>query len=88
MSKEGRGLVCVFCGEGFGYSGETPDEETLRAAVDHEKDCPNNPYKAQIARFREAIDSLMAWDHGQFMATGAWVVPVEVRKKIMAALHP
>jgi hypothetical protein len=52
---EGRGLVCVFCGEGFGYSGQTPDEATLKAAVDHEKECPNNPYKAEIEKLQQEV---------------------------------
>lgn len=44
-----RGLVCVFCGEGFGYAGDTPDEMILRTAIHHEKECPKNPYLAEIA---------------------------------------
>jgi hypothetical protein len=45
-----RGLVCMFCGEGFGYHGQTPDEATLRAAVAHEKECPKSPYRAEVER--------------------------------------
>ena len=44
-----RGIVCMFCGEGFGYCGEKPDDETMKAAVDHEKVCPENPYLAEIS---------------------------------------
>jgi hypothetical protein len=43
-----RGLVCLFCGEGFGYAGQEPSEEILRTAVEHEAKCLNNPYKARI----------------------------------------
>lgn len=53
--SEERGLVCVFCGEGFGYAGDTPDEATLKAAVDHEKECLNNPYKAEIRYLRSVL---------------------------------
>lgn len=56
-NKRGRGLICVFCGESFGYEGETPDEATLKAAVDHEKDCRKNPYKAEIAMLKEALST-------------------------------
>lgn len=56
----GRGLVCTFCGEGFGYVGKMPDEATLKAAVDHEKVCPRNPYKAEIARLTDTLAALMA----------------------------
>lgn len=51
---DSRALVCMFCGEGFGYSGETPDESTLKAAIEHEKECPKNPYKAEIERLKVA----------------------------------
>jgi hypothetical protein len=53
--KRERGLVCLFCGEGFGYAGQTPDEATLKAACDHEALCPRNPYKAEVERLREYI---------------------------------
>ncbi len=57
MSETGRGLVCMFCGEGFGYEGSTPDEATLKAAVAHEKECPKNPYKAEIALYKGLLES-------------------------------
>jgi len=50
-----RGLVCVFCGAGFGYAGEQPTEYILKASVDHEKECPNNPYLAEIAALKSAL---------------------------------
>lgn len=53
-AEQERGLVCCFCGEGFGYAGEKPDEATLKAACDHEAQCPKNPYLAKIARLVEA----------------------------------
>lgn len=52
MTQE-RGIVCMFCGEGFGYAGDNPDDETMKAAVDHEKVCPQNPYLAEIADLKE-----------------------------------
>lgn len=52
---EGRALVCMFCGEGFGYVGKSPDEETIKTAVSHEKDCTRNPYKAEIARLHDVV---------------------------------
>ena len=58
---EERGLVCLFCGEGFGYAGQTPDEATLKAACDHEALCPRNPYKAQVETLREAGRRLLAY---------------------------
>ena len=57
MGDKGRGLVCMFCGDGFGYEGSTPDESTLKAAFDHEKNCLKNPYKATIVSLeRELVD--------------------------------
>ena len=53
--KRERGLVCLFCNEGFGYAGQTPDEATLKAACGHEALCPRNPYKAEISRLRDAL---------------------------------
>lgn len=67
MTQE-RGIVCMFCGEGFGYDGEKPDDETMKAAVDHEKACPENPYLAEIADLKEQfriatiyISEYIAW---------------------------
>jgi hypothetical protein len=50
--KSGRGLVCVFCGMGFGYAGQEPDEETLKDACEHEAHCPKNPYLEEIAELK------------------------------------
>lgn len=68
-----RGLVCVFCGEGFGYVGETPTDEELEQAVNHEKKCPKNPYIAKIDRLKSELKDMtnlkekqeeeMAWLH-------------------------
>jgi len=44
-----RGLVCLFCGEEFGYAGTKPDEKILQEACNHEAQCPENPYKKRIA---------------------------------------
>jgi len=61
-AKEGsagkRGLVCMFCGEGFGYAGKTPDEATVKAAYGHEAECTRNPYKARIGDLQAALSSL------------------------------
>ena len=59
--KRERGLVCLFCGEGFGYAGQAPDEATLKAACAHEALCPRNPYKAEIERLRDAGRRLLAY---------------------------
>lgn len=58
-SLASHGIVCMFCGEGFGYEGQTPDEATLKSAADHERECPKNPYKARIASLEGAIKSLL-----------------------------
>jgi hypothetical protein len=55
MGDKDRGIVCMFCGEGFGYSGEKPDEQTMKAAVDHEKECPENPYTKRIKFLETAL---------------------------------
>jgi len=52
-TETGRALICMFCGEGFGYEGSTPDEATLITAVEHEKTCLRNPYKAEINRIKQ-----------------------------------
>jgi hypothetical protein len=52
-----RGCVCMFCGKGFGYAGLTPDEATLKAAYEHEAECPRNPYKERIAKLEEALNA-------------------------------
>jgi len=54
-NKQNRGLVCMFCGEVFGYAGQIPDEVTIKTALDHEALCPHNPYKAEISRLRDAL---------------------------------
>ena len=54
MTQE-RGIVCMFCGEGFGYAGEKPDDETMKAAVDHEKTCLENPYLKRIAELETEL---------------------------------
>jgi hypothetical protein len=47
--KDGeRGIVCCFCGEGFGYAGQKPDDATLKQAYEHEALCPDNPYLKRI----------------------------------------
>ena len=58
--KNERGLVCVFCGEGFGYAGKIPTEATLKAACDHEAQCVHNPYKAEIKRLEARCKELEA----------------------------
>ena len=60
-----RGLVCCYCGEGFGYAGETPDEDTLKAAYQHEANCIHNPYIAEIKRLRDAGKELLEYSTGQ-----------------------
>ena len=55
MNERKRGLVCLFCGEGFGYEGEVPDEATLKAAFDHESICENNPYKTRINELENVL---------------------------------
>ena len=57
MSEE-RGLICVFCGKGFGYAGKIPTEATLKAACDHEAQCVHNPYKAEIKRLEARCKEL------------------------------
>ena len=57
MEKE-RGIVCMFCGKGFGYVGEKPDDETMNAAINHEKVCPKNPYIAEIAKLAARVELL------------------------------
>jgi len=87
-----RGIVCMFCGEGFGYCGEKPDDETMKAAVDHEKVCPENPYLAEISdlkgKFR--IATVLASEYK------AWVEKAEreneqlreaIKKTIAENLH-
>lgn len=54
MTQE-RGILCMFCGEGFGYAGDKPDDETMKAAVNHEKDCPKNPYTYRIKMLEDLI---------------------------------
>ena len=53
-----RGLVCCFCGEGWGYEGEKPTEDLLKEAVGHEAKCPRNPYLSEISRLRAALESI------------------------------
>ena len=67
----GRGLVCMFCGEGFGYAGESPDVATLKAAVDHETDCAKNPYKAEIERLT-GVNKILA-DGQTESQSGPWM---------------
>jgi hypothetical protein len=50
-----RGIVCCFCGEAWGYVGETPTDELIKEAVDHEKTCPNNPYLKTISEAASII---------------------------------
>lgn len=54
--KRERGLVCCFCGKGFGYASELPKEKDLKAAYEHEAQCPKNPYLAKITLAREALE--------------------------------
>jgi len=54
-----RGLVCMFCGEGFGYVGQTPTSEELERAYNHEKECPNNPYLKRIAELEGEMGGLL-----------------------------
>jgi hypothetical protein len=54
-SARKRGLVCMFCGEAWGYEGEQPTEALLKDAVEHEAKCPRNPYLAEIASLRHAL---------------------------------
>ena len=53
---QARGVVCYFCGKGWGCAGETPDAATFKAACDHEAECPRNPYKAAIASLAVMVD--------------------------------
>jgi hypothetical protein len=48
----------MFCREGFGYEGETPDEETIKAAYEHESKCPLNPYLQKLDAQAELIAGL------------------------------
>lgn len=57
--EKGRGLVCVFCGQGFGYAGEKPDKATLKAAIDHEAACPRNPYLEEITRLKDLLTAAL-----------------------------
>ena len=61
-----RGLVCMFCGDGFGYAGSAPEEPALKAAVAHERKCPKNPYKNEIYRLRTDVERMStrarAWE--------------------------
>jgi len=50
-----RRIVCCFCGKAWGYAGEKPTPTIIKAAVDHEKDCPQNPYQAEIARLKAEL---------------------------------
>lgn len=59
MSEEKRGMICAFCGEGFGYAGEKPDEATLKKAYEHEAICPKNPYKKEVEDLKDSIRSLL-----------------------------
>lgn len=59
MPEQERGLVCCFCGAGFGYGGEKPNEDILKAACDHEAKCPKNPYLATIAHLVEALNRFL-----------------------------
>ena len=52
-----RGIVCMFCGKGWGYVGEEPKEEDIKSACDHEAKCDKNPYLQEIARLRKAIQT-------------------------------
>lgn len=52
-----RGIVCCFCGKGWGYVGKKPTERVLRVAVDHEKRCPKNPYSARIKLLEKTLKS-------------------------------
>ena len=72
MTQE-RGIVCMFCGDGFGYAGEKPDDETMKAAVDHEKVCPENPYLKRIAE----LEIELRW-YGHTIAGGG---PISGYKK-------
>lgn len=58
-----RGLVCMFCGEGFGYVGDKPDEITIKTAYEHEAKCSNNPYKAEIERLKAALIAIEKFGH-------------------------
>ena len=58
-SVQKRGLVCMFCGEGFGYAGQLPDEATLKAANEHEGQCDKNPYKAKIVKLQTTLKSIV-----------------------------
>ena len=57
--KRERGIVCAFCGEGFGYAGEIPDDDTLKKAFEHEAICPKNPYKKEVNSLKDAIRLLL-----------------------------
>lgn len=48
-----RGIVCCFCGEAWGYEGETPSEELIKNAYEHERTCLSNPYIIQIKSLEE-----------------------------------
>jgi len=64
--KLARSCVCMFCGEGFGYVGEKPDEATIKAAYDHESSCRNNPYLARIAELEaEILELKQAVENGR-----------------------
>ena len=62
-----RGIVCCFCGEAWGYEGDNPTDALLKAAVDHEAECPRNPYISEINTLRNALREIHAeasttWD--------------------------
>ena len=56
-----RGLVCCFCGEGWGYEGEQPTEALLKEAVDHEAQRPRNPYLSEISRLRSTLERIRSF---------------------------
>jgi len=75
-----RGLVCLFCGKGFGYAGEKPDEATLKAACDHEAECPDNPYKKKIAELTEALKAASPPPSREAREAAAVVLRIEISR--------
>ena len=66
-----RGIVCVFCGQGWGYEGDDPTDELIKEALDHESKCLRNPYIEEIERLKAMCalwKTVAKMNHRQLMA--------------------
>ena len=50
-----RAIVCCYCGTAFDYDGEEKRDAVAARAVEHEKTCERNPYRAEIERLTVAL---------------------------------